>query len=381
RLARGAAAHAGGRRARELGDPAAAARMGAAGDPRHAVGRGPAARRRSLRGLRKPRLSGGVRVLPRFLPPRPRSARRHRCPRPTAPRRGSRSPAARASWSPAARRARTTPGRSSSISPSRHSRCSSTGSPATCRRAGAPGRPRTSPPMRARGPSGCSCNTCGRPPRSRSGSASRARSRGTGRRPSAERWESTARSRRSTGTSTGCSRSGAGCSRSHGGEMQRLRLNPAWVLIAPALVAIGVFFFLPVVAALALSFTDFDVYTVGDPTRLRLVGLANYRHLLAEPRFWTALGNTTYFVLVGGSLSVAVALGVALLVEARAVRLKALFRTVFLLPVVTTLVAVAVVWRFLYQPRFGLLNALLGRIGLPPIDWLGDPRWAMPALI
>ncbi len=163
--------------------------------------------------------------------------------------------------------------------------------------------------------------------------------------------------------------------------MQRLRLNPAWVLIAPALVAIGVFFFLPVVAALALSFTDFDVYTVGDPTRLRLVGLANYRHLLADPRFWTALGNTTYFVLVGGSLSVAVALGVALLVEARAVRLKALFRTVFLLPVVTTLVAVAVVWRFLYQPRFGLLNALLGRIGLPPIDWLGDPRWAMPALI
>jgi multiple sugar transport system permease protein len=158
-------------------------------------------------------------------------------------------------------------------------------------------------------------------------------------------------------------------------------MNPAWVLLAPALGTIGVFFFLPVVAALALSFTDFDVYTVGDPARLRFVGLANYRHLLAEPRFWTALGNTTYFVLVGGSLSVVVALGAALLVEARAVRLKALFRTVFLLPVVTTLVAVAVVWRFLYQPRFGLLNALLGHIGLPPIDWLGDPRWAMPALI
>jgi multiple sugar transport system permease protein len=163
--------------------------------------------------------------------------------------------------------------------------------------------------------------------------------------------------------------------------MQRLRLNPAWVLVAPALVAIGVFFFLPVVAALALSFTDFDVYTVGDPSRLRLVGLANYRHLLADPRFWRALGNTAYFVLVGGPLSVLVALGAALLIEARSVRLKTLFRTVFLLPVVTTLVAVAVVWRFLYQPRFGLLNALLGRLGVPPIDWLGDPRWAMPALI
>jgi multiple sugar transport system permease protein len=163
--------------------------------------------------------------------------------------------------------------------------------------------------------------------------------------------------------------------------MQRLRLNPAWVLIAPALVAIGVFFVLPVVAALALSFTDFDVYTVGDPSRLRFVGLANYRHLLADPRFWTALGNTVYFVLVGGTLSVMVALAAALLVEARSVRLRALFRTVFLLPVVTTLVAVAVVWRFLYQPRFGLLNALLGYLGVPPIDWLGDPRWAMPALI
>ena len=60
---------------------------------------------------------------------------------------------------------------------------------------------------------------------------------------------------------------------------------------------------------------------------------------------------------------------------------SALFRTVFFLPVVTTLVAVAVVWRYLYHPRFGLLNQLLGAVGIGPIDWLGDPRWAMPAII
>ena len=159
------------------------------------------------------------------------------------------------------------------------------------------------------------------------------------------------------------------------------RINPAWGFLAPALLVIAVFFFLPVAASLLLSFTDFDVYAVADPHSLRLVGLANYIHLLHEPRFWTALGNTFYFVLVGGPLSVAVSLGAALLLDARLTRLKGFFRTVFFLPVVTTLVAVAVVWRYLYHPRYGLLNHLLALAGLGPVDWLGDPRWAMPAII
>src|SRR5262249_38501753 len=91
--------------------------------------------------------------------------------------------------------------------------------------------------------------------------------------------------------------------------------------------------------------------------------------------------NTAYFVLVGGPLSVAVSLGAALLVNAPLARARAFFRTVFFLPVVTTLVAVAVVWRYLYHPRLGLLNQLLALVGVGPIDWLGDPRFAMPALI
>ena len=163
--------------------------------------------------------------------------------------------------------------------------------------------------------------------------------------------------------------------------MQRARLNPAYVLAGPAVVAIGVFFFLPALAALFLSFTDFDIYSIADIDRLRFVGLRNYFGLLAEPRFWTALWNTLYFVFVGGPLSVGVSLGAALLIDARAVRFKPFFRTVFFLPVVTTLVAVAVVWRYLYHPRFGLLNLGLAWLGIDPIDWLGDPRWAMPAII
>ncbi len=159
------------------------------------------------------------------------------------------------------------------------------------------------------------------------------------------------------------------------------RISPAWWFVSPALLVIAAFFFLPVAASLVLSFTDFDVYAVADPHTLRLVGLANYAHLLHEARFRTALANTVYFVAVGGPLSVGVSLGAALLLDARLTRLKPLFRTIFFLPVVTTLVAVAVVWRYLYHPRYGLLNQLLAAVGLGPIDWLGDPRWAMPAII
>jgi multiple sugar transport system permease protein len=163
--------------------------------------------------------------------------------------------------------------------------------------------------------------------------------------------------------------------------MRRPRLPAAVWFVAPALAAIGVFFAVPVAAALALSLTDFDIYAIGDPARLRFVGLANYQDLLREPLFRVALANTGYFVAVGGPLSVGVSLAVALAVDARLTRWKGLLRTLFFLPVVTTLVAVAVVWRFLYHPRVGLLNGALAAVGIAPIDWLGDPRFAMPALI
>jgi multiple sugar transport system permease protein len=158
-------------------------------------------------------------------------------------------------------------------------------------------------------------------------------------------------------------------------------MNPAYAFVAPALTLIAVFFLLPVGASFLLSLTDFDIYSVADLGNLRVVGVRNYRALLADPIFWKALRNTVYFVVVAGPLSVAVSLGAALLVTATAVRLKALFRTVFFVPVVTSLVAVAVVWRYLYHPRFGLLNYALSLVGAAPLDWLGDPRLAMPAII
>jgi multiple sugar transport system permease protein len=161
----------------------------------------------------------------------------------------------------------------------------------------------------------------------------------------------------------------------------RWRGTAGFWFVAPALALIGAFFVVPVLASLLLSFTDFDVYAIARPERLRAVGLENYHRLLDDPRFWLAFRNTAYFVFVGGPLSIAVSLAAALLLDARLTRFRGFFRSVLFLPVVTTLVAVAVVWRYLYHPRLGLLNHLLARVGIDPIDWLGDPVWAMPAII
>ncbi|HYC56183.1 MAG TPA: sugar ABC transporter permease [Candidatus Binatia bacterium] len=152
-------------------------------------------------------------------------------------------------------------------------------------------------------------------------------------------------------------------------------------LLGPALSVIALFFLVPVLASLALSLTDFDLYAVADRSALRVVGLDNYASLLGDPLFWRALRNTLYFVIVGGPLSIAVSLAAALLVHSRLLYGKAILRTVFFLPVTTTIVAVAVVWRYLYHPRFGLLNQALIAAGLEPVDWLGDPSWSMPAII
>jgi multiple sugar transport system permease protein len=155
----------------------------------------------------------------------------------------------------------------------------------------------------------------------------------------------------------------------------------AWLFVAPALLAIAVFFVVPVAAALLMSATDFDIYALADLGNVRFVGLDNYLQLLQRPLFWRALANTLFFVLVGVPLSIATSLGAALLLHSRLARFKGFFRTALFAPVVTTLAAVAVVWRFLLHTRYGLINHGLSSLGLPAVDWLGDPRWAMPAIV
>jgi len=154
-----------------------------------------------------------------------------------------------------------------------------------------------------------------------------------------------------------------------------------WIFAGPALIVLGIFFGIPVASALLLSLTDFDLYALADMSNLRFVALGNYVDLLQTPLFWKSLGNTAYFVVIGVPLSIAVSLGAALLLNAKVARFKGLFRTALFAPVVTTLVAVAVIWRYLFHTSYGLVNWALGHIGIAPVDWLGDPAWAMPTII
>jgi multiple sugar transport system permease protein len=154
----------------------------------------------------------------------------------------------------------------------------------------------------------------------------------------------------------------------------------AWSFVAPALFVLGVFLLLPIGAALLLSFTDFDIYALASLDNLRFVGVDNYLDVLRTPLFWKALGNTLWFVLLALPLSLATSLGAALLLDSPLARCKGFYRTALFAPVVTTVVAVAIVWRYLFHARYGLINHALGLAGIGPIDWLGDPHWAMPAL-
>jgi multiple sugar transport system permease protein len=137
----------------------------------------------------------------------------------------------------------------------------------------------------------------------------------------------------------------------------------------------------PVVASLAMSFTDFTSRDLRNPLAINVVGLENYTKLLSDDRFLHSAFNTLYFVVVGIPLTMVVALAVAVALNSGIQRFRTVFRVGFYTPVVTSIVAVAVVWRFLLQPESGLLNTVLAWVGIDGPNWLQSTTWAMPSLI
>lgn len=157
--------------------------------------------------------------------------------------------------------------------------------------------------------------------------------------------------------------------------------HAGWAFTSPALLAIGLFFVVPAIASLFLSFTDFDIYALADLSNLRFIGFDNYAQLIGNPLFWRAIGNTLWFVLLGVPLTVSLSLAAAIMLNAKTLRWKPIWRVALFAPYVTTLVATAVVWRYLLHTRYGLVNYALGAFGIPPIDWLGDPYASLPAVL
>jgi multiple sugar transport system permease protein len=154
----------------------------------------------------------------------------------------------------------------------------------------------------------------------------------------------------------------------------------AYLFALPFVLSFLVFMVFPLVSSLAMSFTDFRNTDIPTPLAVGFVGLDQYVQLFGNDQFIRSLINTLYFVGVGIPLTMVVALALAVALGKGIDRFRTLFRVGFYAPVVTSIVAVAVVWRFILQPD-GLLNTVLGTVGITGPDWLGDPAWSMPAMI
>ncbi|KQN92031.1 sugar ABC transporter permease [Sphingomonas sp. Leaf67] len=155
----------------------------------------------------------------------------------------------------------------------------------------------------------------------------------------------------------------------------------AWLFTAPVLTIILIVLVIPTIAAMALSVTNYSIYALADPGNLHFIGIDNFVELLATPLFWRSLKNTLIFAVLGVPMAIGTSLLAALLLNDATVRWKPLWRVALFAPYVTSVVATAVVWRFLFNERFGLLNQGLARIGIAPVDWLGNPNSSIPAIL
>ncbi|MGH8774573.1 MAG: carbohydrate ABC transporter permease [Jiangellaceae bacterium] len=173
---------------------------------------------------------------------------------------------------------------------------------------------------------------------------------------------------------------GTGRLRGGGTRMRRSQARTGWLLAVPFLLLFAVFTVGPVFASLLMSFTDLRSTDLRTPLSVELVGLSNFTELFGDPLFRKTAVNTLIFVGVGVPLTMVLALAAAVgLNNIR--RLRGFFRVGYYLPVVTSIVAVAVVWRFLLQPDLGPLNQVLGAVGIEGPNWLNSTTFALPSLI
>jgi ABC-type sugar transport system permease subunit len=154
-----------------------------------------------------------------------------------------------------------------------------------------------------------------------------------------------------------------------------------WLYSTPFLSLFLTFMAFPVVATLVMSFTDFGLRNVTDPFSAEFIGLDNYTRLFEDEKFVRALLNTGLFVILGVPLTIGCGLVAAVLLNSGIDRMRTFFRVGFYAPVVTAIVAVAVIWRFVLDPAEGLIAGLAGQLGLKSPDFLASETLALPSLV
>ncbi len=161
----------------------------------------------------------------------------------------------------------------------------------------------------------------------------------------------------------------------HMTPLERFAAKWGLVFVLPLIVGLVLFVYGPVLMALVLSFTDFDA--INPP---KFIGLDNFQYLFNWDFFWTAAGNTTYIVLGFVAVCTPLSLLLALALNQK-VRGLILFRSAFFLPVIISMISAGLLWKWLYLPDFGALNWFLSFFGVPPIPWVSEKAWAIPAII
>lgn len=160
-----------------------------------------------------------------------------------------------------------------------------------------------------------------------------------------------------------------------------LNKQAPYVFIAPTLILLTLFSIVPILVALVISFTDMDLGGLANFDSIKFIGFSNYVEVLADPVFLKAILNTLFYVIIGVPLVILFSLAIALLINLGTSRIFKAFRVVYYLPSVTNIVAVAVVWSYLYNPALGLFNYILNSVGLPDVPWLTEPTIAKLSLI
>ncbi|MGG6440112.1 sugar ABC transporter permease [Saccharococcus caldoxylosilyticus] len=154
-----------------------------------------------------------------------------------------------------------------------------------------------------------------------------------------------------------------------------------YFFIAPAVILLTLFSILPIFIALIISFTDIDLAGLADWSTINFVGLQNYKDIFSDPVFIKSIYNTLFYVVFGVPFVIVCSLGIALLINFGKSPIFKVFRVIFYMPSITNVVAIAVVWSYLYNPQFGLFNYLLKLLHLPAVPWLQDPTMAKISLI
>jgi multiple sugar transport system permease protein len=154
-----------------------------------------------------------------------------------------------------------------------------------------------------------------------------------------------------------------------------------YFFLAPAIILLSLFSILPIFVALIISFTDLDLVGIADWSSISFIGLENYKEVIGDPIFLKSIFNTLFYVVIGVPLVIVISLAIALLINFGKARIFKAFRVVFYMPSITNVVAVAVVWSYLYNPQLGLFNHILNLLNLPDVPWLQDPVMAKISLI